>query len=114
MKLLADENFKGAVVRELKKRKPELEIIRAQDTALFQAPDPILLEWAAQNDYIVLSHDVQTLVGFAYQRVAEALPMPGLCIISSRTDIGVALKVLLLWIETAKSEEMQNQVIFLA
>jgi len=40
--------------------------------------DPILLDWAARENRIVLSHDVSTMVGFAYDRVKAGQPIPGL------------------------------------
>lgn len=40
--------------------------------------DPAILEWAAQEDRIVVTHDVATMAHFAYERVRAELPMPGL------------------------------------
>lgn len=53
MRLLAD------VLRGLRRVEPRLDIVRVQDTAIAQAADPVVLEWAANEDRILLTHDVQ-------------------------------------------------------
>jgi hypothetical protein len=44
IRLLADENFNGIVVRGLLQRKPDLDIIRVPEAGLTGAPDPEVLE----------------------------------------------------------------------
>ncbi|HWQ14971.1 MAG TPA: DUF5615 family PIN-like protein [Roseiflexaceae bacterium] len=41
------------------------------------APDPTVLEWAASEDRVLLTHDRATLVGFAYERAGRGEPMSG-------------------------------------
>lgn len=55
---LADENLDGNVVRRLLRRKKDLNIVRAQDVGLSGAKDTSLLEWAAHENRILLTHDV--------------------------------------------------------
>jgi hypothetical protein len=45
--LAADENFNNDIIRGLLRRKPDLNLVRAQDAGLSGADDPIVLEWAA-------------------------------------------------------------------
>ncbi len=47
IRFLLDENFNGKVVRGLRARKPDVDMIRIQDTELSGADDPTVLEWAA-------------------------------------------------------------------
>ncbi len=68
LRLAADENFNGRILRGLQRRIPNLDVIRVQDTHLYGADDPSLLEWAAKESTIVLTHDLATLVGHAYER----------------------------------------------
>lgn len=44
MRFAADENFNGPIYNGLRKRLPDLDIVRVQDTVMYQAPDPDLLE----------------------------------------------------------------------
>jgi predicted nuclease of predicted toxin-antitoxin system len=57
MKFLADENFDNSIVRGLMRRQPDIDIIRVQDVGLSGEDDPIVLEWAAKEGRILLTHD---------------------------------------------------------
>ena len=70
LRLLADENFNGDIVRALLLRQPELDIVRVQDVGLAGVDDPGILDWAAANDRIILTHDRATLPDYAYERLA--------------------------------------------
>ena len=50
LRLLADENFNGDIVRALLLREPDLNIVRVQDVGLAGVDDPDILAWAATND----------------------------------------------------------------
>ena len=39
IKLAADENFNGKILRGLRRRNPEIDIIRVQDSSVFEADD---------------------------------------------------------------------------
>ena len=63
MRFLADENFNGKLLVALRARLIELDVIRVQDTDRIGVPDLELLQWAATQQRILLTHDVQTLAG---------------------------------------------------
>ena len=48
LRLAADENFNGDIVRGLVRRNPKLDIVRVQDVGLSGADDPSVLQWAAE------------------------------------------------------------------
>jgi predicted nuclease of predicted toxin-antitoxin system len=110
---LADENFKRQIVSGLLRRNPSIDIIRVQDAGLTGTPDPALLDWAATNRRIVLTHDVQTLVGFAWSRVRTSKPMAGLIVVGRRVPIAAAIEELLLIAECSTAEEWDGLVEFL-
>jgi predicted nuclease of predicted toxin-antitoxin system len=74
---LADENLRRKIISGLLRRNPFVDVVRAQDAGLTGAEDRILLEWAARHDRVRLTHDVQTLVGFAWEFVRLGKPMAG-------------------------------------
>lgn len=39
------------------RRNPNVDIVRVQDVGLSEADDPTVLQWAAQNNRVVLTHD---------------------------------------------------------
>ncbi len=88
IRFLADENFPRAVVDGVRLRVPAADIVTAQDAGLGGLPDPNLLAWAAASDRVVLTCDVQTLVGFAWDRVRAGLPMPGVAVVTFGKTIG--------------------------
>jgi len=66
---LADENFNNQIVRGVLRHSPNVDIVRVQDVGLSGVDNPTVLEWAAQEERIVLTHDVATMTTFAYQRI---------------------------------------------
>lgn len=63
LQLAADENFNNNIVRGLLRRKADLDIVRVQDIGLSGADDPKILEWVAQKNRILLTHDVSSKLG---------------------------------------------------
>jgi predicted nuclease of predicted toxin-antitoxin system len=110
MRLLADENFHGKLLKGLTKALPHLDVVRVQDTALFQASDPELLAWAAEEGRILLTHDVQTITRYAYERVMAGLPMAGVIEVRLSDGLGVLLDDLILLLEASTHEEFIGQV----
>lgn len=113
MKLLADENFRGAIIRGLLRRRPDVELIRVVDVGLSEAADPAVLEWAASEGRLVLTHDAATLIGYAYDRVAAGLPMPGIIEARQHVPIGVVIEELLLLVDASREGEWEGQVVYL-
>lgn len=81
LKFLTDENFNGDIVRGLFLRCPDLDLVRVQDVGLQEGDDPTILEWAAINQRIVLTHDRATMPDFAYQRLLKEQLMSGVFVI---------------------------------
>ena len=75
LRLAADENFNGDIVRGLLRRNPKLDIVRVQDVGLSGADDPSVLQWAADQGRD--THDISTLAKHAFDRIAAGQPMPG-------------------------------------
>lgn len=112
LKLASDENFDGAILRGLFRRYAGLDITRVQDVALNATSDAEILEWAAANDCILLTHDRDTVPFFAYSRVRAQQPMPGVFLVSDRMPIGQAIDEILLAIDCLKPEECKDRVTF--
>ena len=58
---LSDENFNNNILRGLIRKNPGLDIVRVQDTEFSGADDPSVLELAAEENRILLTHDVTTI-----------------------------------------------------
>jgi hypothetical protein len=113
LRLVSDENFNGGIVRGLLRRHPELELVRVQDVGLMQTPDPDLLEWAASQGRVLLSHDFSIVPPAAYQRVGDGKPMPGVSIVPDRMPIGQAIDEILFLSIEVQPDEWKDQVLYL-
>lgn len=112
MIFLADEDFNNRIVRGLLRRQPALDIIRVQDTHLFGSPDAEILEWAAQNGRVLLTHDVSTMTGWATERFQRGEQIAGMLVIPQAAPIGGIIEDLLLAAASAP-EEFENQIVYL-
>ncbi len=110
MKFLADENLQGRVLRGLIAALPDLDIVRVQDTRWSGFADPELLERAAQIGAILITHDVSTITRYAYDRVRQSKPMPGVIEVSSQLAPGIAIEHLVLLISAGRPDDFENQV----
>lgn len=113
IRLLSDEHINRRVTTGLRKRLPGLDLARAQEVGLTQTPDPDILDWAASQGRVLVSNDRQTMIGFAYDRVRQGLPMPGLIILRSRLSIGQAIGELEYAIQVGVPDDFRDQVIHL-
>jgi hypothetical protein len=111
--LVADENFNNDILRGLSRRNPSLDIVRIQDVGLVGVPDPEVLEWAAQENRVLLTHDQNTVTKFAYQRVVEGKRMPGVIEVNNSVPISVAIEDILLLAVVSKSGELEGQIVYL-
>lgn len=92
---------------------PALDILRVQDVGLMGKEDPEILEWAAKNERILLTHDVATITFFAYERVKAGLPMPGVFEVGRKVSIQTAIQDLLLLAECSIPGEWEGQIQYL-
>jgi hypothetical protein len=109
--LASDADVNGEIVRGLRRRRPGIDLVRAQDALLRGTPDLEVLAWTAADNRILVTNDRNTMVGYAWQRVAAGESVPGVIVTSSSQSIGSAIDDLLLIAEYMPAEEIQNQVV---
>ena len=116
IRLLADENFNGRILRGIFREIPDADIVRVQDTEIFEADDPTVLAWAATQNRILLTHDIKTMPKYANERLVAGLPMPGVIAADDDLPFGKVIKVIkdiLLVITASEPEEWADRVVFL-
>ncbi len=113
LRLLADENLDGNIVRGLLRRLPAADIVRVQRVLRPGLPDPEILAWAAIEHRVVVTHDVATMTRFAFERVEAGLPMPGVIEIVHPFAIGQAVEELVFVVEYHDEADMEGQVLYL-
>jgi len=113
MRLLFEENFNQRIVRGLKLELPNLKFEIAQNCGLKGIADPEVLEWASENNFVLVTHDLKTVPKFAYQRVSENRKLRGVIAVPDDLPIGRAIDELAITIQCSLSNELENQVLYL-
>src|ERR1051326_7032488 len=112
LRLASDADFKGPVLRGLLRRRPGLDLVRVQDAGLRTAADAAILEWAATESRILLSHDRRTMRNAAIERVRLGQPMPGLFLMRKGFTIGEWIDAILLVDSCSEQDEWKDQVVY--
>ena len=113
LKLLTDENFHGRIIRGIQQRYPQIDLIRAQDVGLSGKSDPIVLEWAAKHQRIIVTFDRATMPDFAYIRIAQNLTMPGMFVFNDQHSIKEIIEEIILLNSCSRPTDWLNKVIYL-
>ena len=111
LRLASDADVHGEIIRGLRRRMPEIELVRAQDVLPEGTLDPDVLAWAAQENRILITNDRNTMIGFAYQRVAAGELVPGLIVTTNDQAIGSAIDDILLIAELMLEDEVRDRLI---
>jgi hypothetical protein len=113
LRFAVDENFNMQIVNGVLRRLPEAEILRVQDAGLQGADDAAVLEWAANEGRVLLTHDVNTLTAFAYKRIAAGLPMPGVFEVPLLVPTQIVIEDILLLAECSLEGEWEGRITYL-
>ncbi|MBI1256455.1 MAG: hypothetical protein GC204_03200 [Chloroflexi bacterium] len=113
LRFLADENFDNRFLRALVRKDADIDVLRVQDTEIYQADDPTVLEWAAQHERILLTHDFQTMIGYALERVQAGKSMPGVFEIDRYAAIGNVVEDILIASIATQEGELEGLVTYI-
>lgn len=112
-RFLSDENFNGDIIRGLFLSRSDLDLQRVQDVGLQEADDRAILEWAANRERILLTHDRATMPDFAYERIDGGKRMPGLFVVNDRMPTRQAIDELGLIVTGSEPREWEDRVTYL-
>ncbi len=113
LRLVADENFNGSIVRGVFRRRPGINLLRLQDTGMSGRTDPEVLEWAANVGRILLTHDQNTIPRFAYERLFQQQRFAGVFFCSSSSPLSRVIEDILILDECSSNAEWSDKVIYL-
>ncbi len=111
---LADHNFNEAVLEGVLRIEPAIQVTRVREVGLEEWEDPEILEWAARKNLITLSHDVNTMIQYANDRLALNQRMTGLLVVRQQPIAlrAVIENLVLIW-SASEAEEWDGKVRFL-
>jgi hypothetical protein len=111
LRLATDADVNGDIIRGLRRRLQDIDLVRVQDALPEGAPDPQILAWAAGEDRVLITNDRNTMVGFAYRRVAAGEPVSGVIATTNEQSIGSTIDDIALIAEYMGEEEIKDHVV---
>jgi hypothetical protein len=111
LRLVSDADVHGEIIRGLHRRLPPIDLLRIQDALPEGTPDIDVLAWAAAESRVLITNDRNTMVGFAYRRVATGMSMPGIIVTTNEQSIGSAIDDILLITEYMTDAEIRDQIV---
>ena len=70
-RFLADHDLNEHIVLGVQRREPGVEFVRVRDIGLSDHPNAVILDYANQHGFLMVSHDVNTMPAAAYARMRE-------------------------------------------
>lgn len=112
-RFLADEDLRNSIVHAVRRMEPRVDITTVVDAGQSSASDEEVLSYAWENQWLLISHDVNTMRSFAEQRIANGAGIHGLFLIpQSRSTRPVAESMVLIW-SASEFEEWRDRVVYL-
>lgn len=108
-----DENIDPDLVLGLRRRLPDVDIVRVQEVGLRTLDDPTILQWAAEHGRILVSRDIKTIPGFANERILAGRAMPGVVIIPAKVSMAIAIDDLEIIAGATEAHEWVNRIAYL-
>lgn len=112
-RFLFDHDFDDRIVRGFLRREPSAECVRCREVGLEKAADDVVLAYAAKEERVVVSHDVNTMRHAAIVRLTAGLPMHGLILSHQGAKIGVIIDDLQLLWTVLEADELIGTIRFL-
>ena len=113
LRFVADENVDERLVLAALRRVDRCDLVRVRDIGRVGRTDADLLEWAAEQRRIVITHDVRTMPRAAYLRIDAGKPMPGVVIVRTRAATRVVIDDLVLILDAGRPGDFRDRVVFL-
>lgn len=112
-RFVVDESVHGAVTRAILRLRPHADLVRVQDVGLAGADDPTILQWAAEAGRVLLTSDVSTLVGYAYEQVQSGHAMPGVLVVGQGVSLGPVIEDILLIADASTERDWEARIVYL-
>ena len=113
VRFLADEDLDADIVYGLRLREPSIDILDVKSAGLRGMSDPALLDLAAGQNRIVVSHDRRTMTHHYMRRSEAGARNSGLFIVPQRCAVGDVVESLLLVAMASDVEEWHDRIVYL-
>jgi hypothetical protein len=90
----ADNDLKFGIVKAVRRREPAVDFASSQEAGLEGISDPEVLDGAAHEDRVLVSHDRRTMLEHFRAHLTAGKPSPGVLIVSQGAPIGLVAEAL--------------------
>jgi hypothetical protein len=90
--ILFDEDAHGPILAGLRLHHPDIDALGEREVLPEGTLDPDVLEWAAAQGRVVVTHDKRTMTAAARDRMRSGLPFPGMIVVPQRYPVGRAIR----------------------
>jgi len=111
LRLASDADVHADIIRGLRRRLPQLDLIQVDMILPRGTSDPEVLAWAAAENRILITNDRNTMIGFAHQRAAAGNLTPGLIVTTNKQSIGSAIADIALLAECMSPQELRDELV---
>jgi uncharacterized protein DUF5615 len=113
VRFLADADLNYAIVQGVHLREPAIDFQSANDSGLEALSDPEVLELAAREGRVLVSHDKSTMPVHFAARAASGLRSPGVLLALPSASVGEIIESLLVIWSASRETEWADQIHYL-
>jgi hypothetical protein len=113
IRFLADADLNQAIVTGALDREPALDFLTATEADLHGQDDPEVLELAAAQGRVLVSHDTSTMPVHFFDRLRSGRRSPGVFLVRQRASVGQVVDAILLVWSASAPEEWAGQIHYL-
>jgi hypothetical protein len=113
IRFLADADLDNAIVQGVRHREPSIDFKSANDAGLEALPDDKVLEIAAGEGRVLVSHDKRTMPVHFAARIRLGLRSPGVLLAVPHATVGEVVESLLIIWSSSPEEEWVDQIHYL-
>jgi hypothetical protein len=113
--LLLDEHVPSRLRTQLLRRIPTLRIWRVGEPGApaIGTADPELLAWCEANSFVLITNNRHTMPAHLAAHLAAGRHLPGILTVDLSSPFGLLLDEVLLFVEAARPEDLQDQIRYL-
>ena len=87
---------------------------RTESVGMMGMGDPLLLEYAASQNRVIVTHDRNTMTAHAQDRMKQGLRMAGLIVLEQFIPIGKAIQEVGTLAQAGDAGDLDGQILFLS
>ena len=110
-RFLADANFRHAIFSGVRRREPAIDFVTVQEVGRKDRSDPDILEFAARENRILVSHDYRTMP-VHFRAFVSKHSSPGVFLIPQKSVVADAIDAVVLVWAASDAEEWRNRLTY--